>query len=73
MTLLESRMCFLVSFLLKLRFELFQFKSKAFTLLLQGFLNSDSHGNGHADHGVVACTQEASEAELPVGKIPEKK
>ena len=23
-------------------------------LLLQGLLNSNSHGNGHADHGVVA-------------------
>ena len=28
-------------------------------LLLQAFLNSNSHGNGHADHGVVTCTQEA--------------
>ena len=28
-------------------------------LLLQGLLNSNSHGNGHADHGVVACAQEA--------------
>ena len=27
--------------------------------LLQTFLNSDSHGNGHADHGVGACAQEA--------------
>jgi len=42
-------------------------------LLLQGLLNSNSHGNGHADHGVVACAQEASEAGLPVGKNPEKK
>ena len=41
--------------------------------LLQGLLNSDSHGNGHADHGVVACAQEASEAGLPVGKNTEKK
>jgi len=24
-----------------------------FSKLLQGFLNSDSHGNGHTDHGVV--------------------
>jgi len=52
-------MCFLVSFLRKVGFELFQFKGKAFTLLLLGLLNSDSHGNGHADHGVVACAQEA--------------
>ena len=27
--------------------------------LLQAFLNSNSHGNGHTDHGVVACAQEA--------------
>ena len=24
-------------------------------LLLQGLLNSNGHGDGHADHGVVAC------------------
>jgi len=29
------------------------------TLLLLGLLNSDSHGNGHADHGVVAGVPEA--------------
>ena len=28
-------------------------------LLLQSLFNSNSHGNGHADHGVVACAQEA--------------
>ena len=28
-------------------------------ILLQRLLNSNSHGNGHADHGVVACAQEA--------------
>ena len=28
-------------------------------LLLQGLLNSNSHGNGHTDHGVVTCAQEA--------------
>ena len=28
-------------------------------ILLQRLLNRDSHGNGHADHGVVACAQEA--------------
>ena len=28
-------------------------------LLLQRLLNSNSHGNGHTDHGVVACAQEA--------------
>ena len=27
--------------------------------LLQRFLNNDSNANGHADHGVVACAQEA--------------
>ena len=27
--------------------------------LLQGLLNSNSHGNGHTDHGVVTCAQEA--------------
>ena len=27
--------------------------------LLQGLLNSNSHGNGHADHGVVTSAQEA--------------
>ena len=27
--------------------------------LLQSFLNSNSHGNGHTDHGVVAGAQEA--------------
>ena len=25
--------------------------------LLQGLLNSNSHGNGHADHGVVTCLE----------------
>ena len=28
-------------------------------LLLQGLLNSNSHGNGHTDHGVVTGAQEA--------------
>ena len=42
-------------------------------LLLQRLLNSNSHGNGHTDHGVVTCAQEASEAGLPVGKILKKK
>jgi hypothetical protein len=27
--------------------------------LLAAFLNSNSHGNGHADHGVVTSAQEA--------------
>jgi hypothetical protein len=40
-------------------------------LLLQGLLNSNGHGNGHADHGVVACAQEASQAPLAVRKTPE--
>ena len=51
MTLLESRMCFLVLILRKLGFELLKFKNWDFTLLLQAFLNSNSHGNGHTDHG----------------------
>ena len=42
-------------------------------LLLQRLLNSNSHGDGHTDHGVVTCAQEASEAGLPVGKTPENK
>ena len=42
-------------------------------LLLQRLLNSNSHGNGHTDHGVVTCAQEASEAGLPVGKILKRK
>ena len=28
-------------------------------ILLASFFNSNSHGNGHTDHGVVACAQEA--------------
>ena len=28
-------------------------------ILLQSLFNSNSHGNGHADHGVVTCAQEA--------------
>ena len=28
-------------------------------LALQGLLNSNSHGDGHTDHGVVTCAQEA--------------
>ena len=36
-------------------------------LLLQRFLNSDSHGDGHTDHGVVARAQEASEARFRGG------
>ena len=52
-------MCFLVLFLRKLGFELFRFESGVFPLLLQGLLNSNSHGDGHADHGVVAGAQEA--------------
>ncbi len=27
--------------------------------LLQRLLNSNSHGNGHTDHGVVTCAHEA--------------
>ena len=35
--------------------------------LLEALLNSNSHGDGHADHGVVACAQEASEARFRGG------
>ena len=28
-------------------------------LLLQGLLNSNGHGDGHTDHGVVACVGKA--------------
>ena len=55
----SERMCFLALFLRKLGFELFTVQSKSFTLLLQRFLNSNSHGDGHTDHGVVASAQEA--------------
>ena len=48
-------------------FELFEVQIRGFTLLLQALLNSDSHGDGHADHGVVACAQEASEARFRGG------
>ena len=54
-----GRTCFLASFLRKVGFELLRFKSRGLTLLLQRFLNSNSHGNGSADHGVVAHAQEA--------------
>ena len=40
-------------------------------LLLQGLLNSNGHGDGHADHGVVTSAQEASQAPLAVRKTPE--
>ena len=40
-------------------------------LLLQGLLNSNGHGDGHTDHGVVASAQEASQAPLAVRKTPE--
>ena len=66
-------MCFLAYILRKVGLELFAVQSRGFTRLLQAFLNSNSHGNGHTDHGVVACAQEASEAGLPVGKTPENK
>jgi len=32
--------------------------------LLQAFLNSNSHGDGHTDHGVVTCAQEALRSPL---------
>ena len=50
----SGRTCFLVLFLQKVGLELFGFKSRGLPLLLQRFLNSNSHGNGRADHGVVA-------------------
>ena len=55
----SERMCFLAFFLRKLGLELFTVQIRGFTRLLQAFLNSNSHGNGHTDHGVVACAQEA--------------
>ena len=58
-TLLGSRMCFLALFLRKVGFELFEVQNRGFILLLQAFLNSNSHRDGHTDHGVVACAQEA--------------
>ena len=44
-------MCFLALFLRKVGLELFTVQSEGFTLLLQRFLNSNSHRDGHADHG----------------------
>jgi len=32
--------------------------------LLQSLFNSDSHGNGHTDHGVVACALSPWEASV---------
>ena len=37
-------------------------------ILLQGLLNSDSNTNGHADHGVVACAQEAHHFHVQAAK-----
>ena len=54
-----GRTCFLASFLRKVGFELLRFKSRGLTLLLQSLFHSHSHGNGSADHGVVAHAQEA--------------
>ena len=45
----SGRMCFFVCYLGK----------ESVPLLLQRFLNSNGHGNGSADHGVVAHAQEA--------------
>ena len=45
----SGRMCFFVCYLGK----------ESVPLLLQCFLNSNSHGNGSADHGIVAHAQEA--------------
>ena len=38
--------------------EHFRFKSKDFPLLLQALFNSNSHGDGHTDHGVVTSVPE---------------
>ena len=37
-------------------------------LLLQSLFNSNSHGNGHADHGVVTCAQEAHHLNVQAAK-----
>ena len=52
-------MCFLALLFRKVGTQLFQFKKRGFTRLLQSLLNSNGHSDGHADHGVVACAQEA--------------
>ena len=52
-------MCFLALLFRKVGFELIQFKHRCFTRLLQSLLNSNGHSDSHADHGVVACAQEA--------------
>jgi hypothetical protein len=36
--------------------------------LLAAFLNSNSHGNGHADHGVVTSAQEAHHLNVQAAK-----
>ena len=62
LTVFTERMCFLAFCLDKGRETRplhLVFKSGLFTLLLQAFLNSNSHGDGRADHGVVAHAQEA--------------
>ena len=57
-----ERMCFLALLFKKVWFELFQFKKRGFTRLLQSLLNSNGHSDGHADHGVVACAVAAAQA-----------
>ena len=37
--------------------------------LLQGLLNSNSHGNGHTDHGVVTGAQGSEDLVLGAGHI----
>ena len=37
-------------------------------LLLQRLLNSNSNGNGHTDHGVVTCAQEAHHLNVQAAK-----
>ena len=54
-----GRTCFLAYYLRKVGFELLRFKSRGLPLLLQSLFHSHSHGNGSADHGVVAHAQEA--------------
>ena len=38
--------------------------------LLQGLFDSDSHGDGHADHGVVTCARSPPEASFRGGICP---
>ena len=62
-----GRTCFLASFLRKVGFELLRFKSRGLPLLLQRFLNSHSHGNGHAAMGEqCGALRRSNASNLPV-------